>query len=120
MTKVTDCTIYWERKTGWGKGGKVAVTHRGAMIARGLGKTQPQRSLLLQWGHCCWGIEKGRSPRVLPPILELPKVRLNGGGAREAVPSTTKDNATCILVWCQGRGAHIPPFPARGTVRGPG
>lgn len=47
MTEVTDCTIYWERKTGWGKGGKVAVAHRGAMIARGLGKTQPRRSLLL-------------------------------------------------------------------------
>lgn len=48
MTKVNDCTTYWGRKTGWGKGGKVAVANKGAMIARGLGQTQLRRSPLLQ------------------------------------------------------------------------
>lgn len=57
----------------------MAVANRGAMIARGLGATQPRRYPPLRWGHCCWHIEKGKSSRPLPPLLELPKVRIKRG-----------------------------------------
>lgn len=50
------------------KGSKVAVANEGAMIASGWGAIPPQRHPLLQWGHCCWGIGKGRAWRVLLPF----------------------------------------------------
>lgn len=96
----------------------MAVAHRGAMIARGLGKTEPRRSLLLQWGHCCWGIEKGRSPRLLPPLLELPKVRVNGGGpGRQShpLPKTVPPAS-----WCGVRDVgplYLPSRPAGSEVQ---
>lgn len=104
---------------------KVPVANgEGAMIARGLGVTYPEVPLL-PGGHYCWGIEKGRSFKAASSSRAAQGSDQKGTGAQEG--STTpggshtryRDSTICVPMQCQGSMAHVPPFPACGTVRGP-
>lgn len=68
------------------------------MITRGLGATQPWRTLLQ--GATTDGHRKRSSSRLLPPLLELPKVYTERAGAQKGstIPGSSHTHSqTCHL-----------------------
>lgn len=99
----------------------MTVANKSAMTARGLDVTPPQRYPLLQWGHHCWGIEKGRALRALPPFWGCPRFGSKGDGAQggSITPRGSHIHHLHPDV-VSGMWAHIPPLLAYRTVRGLG
>lgn len=71
------------------------------MIARGLGATQPWRTLLQ--GATTAGHRKRSSSRLLPPLLELPRVYTERAGAQ-------KDSTTPGSSHTHSQTCHLHPM----------
>lgn len=89
-----------------------------AMIARGLGATQPEVPLL-PGGHYCWGVEKGRSHKAASSSRAAQGSDKKGMGPRKALqPQEAVIPAIETAVSGEVWPTCLPSRPA-GLSRGP-